>query len=95
MLGLRGLAEHLIDKHPEHVNAAGGREMTVIHVAASGGYPDILSLLFDHGVDVNSRGKYGNTPLRRATWNTRLEAGQFLLVMVRISKLEMILITPY
>ena len=79
MLGLRGLAERLIAKHPEHVNAEGGREMTPMHVAASRGHSNILSLLFNHDADVNGRGKYGDSPLLRATWNARLEAGQYLL----------------
>ncbi len=79
MLGLRGLAEHLVAKHPEHINAEGGREMTPMHVTASEGHSDILSLLSEHGADVNGRGKYGDTPLLRATWNARLEAGQFLV----------------
>ena len=79
MLGLRSLAEHLIAKHPEHVNAEGGREMTPMHVAAFNGYSDVLSLLSEHGADVNGRGRYGDTPLLRATWNARLEAGRFLV----------------
>jgi hypothetical protein len=79
MLGLRGLAEHLIAKHPEHVNAMGGGEMTPMHVAASAGHSDILSLLIEHGADMNGRGQFGDTPLHRASREARLEAGQFLL----------------
>jgi Ankyrin repeats (3 copies) len=79
MLGFRDLAKHLIVKHPEHVNATGGKE-TPMHAAASEGHSDILLLLIEHGVDVNDRGKYGSTtPLHRASENARLEAGQFLL----------------
>ena len=77
--GLHDLVEHLIAKHPGHVNAKGGREMTPTHVAASEGQADILSLLFDHGADLNGRDKYGDTPLHRATWNAKVEAGQVLL----------------
>jgi hypothetical protein len=79
MLGFRDLAEHLIVKHPEHVNAKGGQEVTPLHVAASAGHSDILLLLFEHGADVNGRGIYGDTPLHRASARARLEAGQFLL----------------
>jgi ankyrin repeat protein len=78
--GFRDLAEHLIAKHSEHVNARGGRENTPIHVAPSEGHCDILSLLIEHGADVNNgQSEYGNTPLHRASENGRLEAGQFLL----------------
>jgi ankyrin repeat protein len=78
-LGFRDLAEHLIAKHPEHVNASGGFEVTPLHVAASAGHPDILSLLIEHGADVNRRGVGGDTPLHRASEKARLAAGQFLL----------------
>jgi hypothetical protein len=79
MLGFRDLAEHLLAKHPEHVNARGGREMTPIHVASSVGHSDMLTLLIEHGADVNGRGTDGNTPLHEASRNARLEAGQLLL----------------
>jgi ankyrin repeat protein len=78
--GFCDLAEHLIAKNPEHVNARGGGEMTPIHVAASEGHSNILSLLIKHGADVNGQGTYyDNTPLHRASRNARLEAVQFLL----------------
>jgi len=52
-LGFRDLAEHLIAKHPDHVNARGGYEMTPMHAAAVAGCANILSLLTEHGGDVN------------------------------------------
>ncbi|KAF8489007.1 hypothetical protein F5888DRAFT_1213754 [Russula emetica] len=79
MLGFRDLAEHLIAEHPQHVTVGGGREVTPLHVAASAGHSDILSLLIEHGADMNGRGRYGDTPLHRASDKGRLEAGQFLL----------------
>jgi Ankyrin repeats (3 copies)/Ankyrin repeats (many copies) len=78
-LGFRDLAEHLIVRHPEHVNVRGGREVTPMHAAASAGQADILSLLIQHGVDVNGPDMDGETPLHRASENARLEAGKFLL----------------
>ena len=79
MLEFRDLAEHLITKHPEYECAWGGDEVTPLHVAASAGHSDILSLLIEHGADINGPGKFGSTPLHRASLYTRLEAGQFLL----------------
>jgi hypothetical protein len=79
MLGFRDLAEHLIAEHPEHVNARGGVEVTPLHVAASAGHSDILSLLIEHGADMGGRDKDGHTPLHRASDNARLEVGQLLL----------------
>jgi ankyrin repeat protein len=78
MLGFRDLAEHLIAEHPEHVNAKGGRDVTPMGVAARRGHVDILSLLLEHGADVDDRNT-GQTPLYRASQSGRLEAGQFLL----------------
>jgi Ankyrin repeats (3 copies)/Ankyrin repeats (many copies) len=78
-LGFRDLAEQLIAKHPEDVNARGGIRVTPIHAAASAGHVDILSLLTEHGADVNGRGKDGDTPLHLASWWARPEVGQFLL----------------
>jgi hypothetical protein len=78
-LGFRDLAEHLIVKYPEHVNARGGDEATAMHAAASAGHANILSLLTEHGADVNGRGKRSGTPLHRASLNAKVEAGQVLL----------------
>ena len=79
MLGFRDLAEHLIVKHPEHVNARGGDEVTPMHVAAISGHADILSLLLDHGANLDERGIIDQTPLHRALWSAKLEAAQCLL----------------
>jgi ankyrin repeat protein len=55
-LGFRDLAEHLIAEHPEHVNARGGNDVTPMHVAARAGHADILSLLLEHGADLEGQG---------------------------------------
>jgi hypothetical protein len=74
-LGFRNLAEHLIAEHPEHVSARGGFRVTPVHAAVSTGQADILSLLIQHGADVNGRGRTSRTPL----FSARLETAQFLL----------------
>ena len=79
MLGFRDLAEHLIAKHPEHVNATGGWEVTPLHIAASAGHADILSLLLEHGANVHARGINDWTPLHRASVYGEVEAGLCLL----------------
>ena len=78
-LGLRDFAKHLIAKHPEHVNARGGYEVTPMHAAASAGHANVLLLLTEHGADVNGWGMLDETPLLRASENARLEAGICLL----------------
>jgi hypothetical protein len=79
ILGFYGLAEHMISKHPDHVNAKGGREVTPVHAAASEGHEDILSLLLEHGADLDGKGIIGQSPLHRASMEGALEAGKCLL----------------
>ena len=79
MLGFRDLAEYLIARHPENVNARGGIQVTPMNVAASEGHANILSLLLDHGADVDGRDNEGSTPLHRALIKGKLEAAQCLL----------------
>jgi hypothetical protein len=71
--GFRDLAEHIIAKHPEHVNARGGRDKTPIHVAAYRGRVDILSLLLEHGADLEGQGITGpkSTASGNHEWKTR------------------------
>jgi ankyrin repeat protein len=77
--GFRDLAEHLIAENPDHINARGGSKETPMHVAASQGHINILSLLLDHGADVDVRNKTGETPLLRASWTGKREAGWYLI----------------
>ena len=80
-LGFRNLAEHLIAGHPEHVNArdTGPNKATPMYAAAGGGYTDILSLLLQHGGDVNFKNPCRFSLLHKASYAGKLEAGQFLL----------------
>jgi hypothetical protein len=75
------LTERLIVKYPKHVDARGGRHQTPIHAAVNLGHVKILSLLIEHGADMEgqSRTIYGATPLSRAARYGRLEVGQCLL----------------
>jgi ankyrin repeat protein len=79
--GLRDFAEYLITEHPEHVNARDGTDETPIHAAADAGHANIISLLIEHGADMEAGSWVVNdgTPLHRATLRGRLEVGQYLL----------------
>ena len=79
MLGFRDLAEHLIAKHPEHINARGGKWVTPMHAAASAGHADVLSSLLENGADVDVQGSSDLTPLYPASRYGNLEAVQVLL----------------
>jgi ankyrin repeat protein len=78
-LGLRGLAEHLVAEHPEHINARSENGFAPIHAAARKGHVDVLALLLEHGADVDSRSVYNQTPLNWAAVEGEVDAGQYLL----------------
>jgi hypothetical protein len=46
---------HDLAEHPDHVNATGSREGTLMHVVALAGHSDVLSLMIEHGADMNGR----------------------------------------
>ena len=81
LLGFRDLAEHLISENPENVNARGGELETPMHAAVHAGHTNILSLLVEHGADMEglSMSKNKTTPLNYAAWHGKLEVGQYLL----------------
>ena len=79
LLGFRDLAKQLITEHPELVNATGGAKGTPMHAAAIAGYVDVLSLLFEHGADLEGRNDYDRTPLHEASYNGKIDAQQCLL----------------
>ena len=78
-LGFRDLAEHLIAEHPEHVSAQGGHDETPMHAAAAAGHADILSILHEHGADLDGPLINGRSPLYWAFVHDKLEAGKRLL----------------
>jgi Ankyrin repeats (3 copies) len=79
-LGFRDLAERFIVEHPEHVNARGGTHETPMHAAVNAGRANILSLLIEHGADMEGQSIYGWTPLHRAALSYgRVQVGQCLL----------------
>jgi hypothetical protein len=78
-LGLHDLAEHLIAKHREHINARNENGFAPIHAAAREGHVDILALLLEHGADVHCRNEYDQTPLHWAAARGEIDVGQYLL----------------
>ena len=79
-LGFRDLAAHLIAEHPENVNGWDPDwEESAMHVAAERGYTEILSLLLEHNVDIDSRDSDRETSLHRASYRGKLGVGKYLL----------------
>jgi len=81
LCGFYDLAEHLIDKYPEQVNAHGGYYVVPLVAALAGEHFGIAELLVRNGASatVNVRGDEGRTPLHSAAFYGYVEVVRFLL----------------
>jgi Ankyrin repeats (3 copies)/Ankyrin repeat len=77
--GFYDMAEHLVGKHPEHINARGGRMATPLVAALCGKHFEVAELLHQNGADVNVRDHGEGTILREACANEALDIVQWLL----------------
>jgi ankyrin repeat protein len=77
--GFHDLAEHLVGKHPEHINARGGLMATPLAAALHGEHFEVAELLYRHGADVDVRGNWENTLLHQASWDGLLVLVDWLL----------------
>ena len=64
--GFYDLAEHLVGKHPEQVNARGGQLVSPLVAALRRKHFQIAELLHQNGADVNVRGYDKSPPLQTA-----------------------------
>ena len=64
--GFYDVAEHLVGKHPEQINAMGGRMGTPLVAALCGKHFEVAELLHRNGADVNVRDHWRDTPLRES-----------------------------
>jgi ankyrin repeat protein len=76
--GFFDLAEHLIGKHPGHINARGEQWLTPLGAALDGRHFQVAELLYQHGADVDA-GRSSYTPLYAACNNQDLDIAQWLL----------------
>ena len=77
--GFYDLAEHLVGKHPEHINARGGMMATPLVAALCGKHFEVAELLHQNGADVDVRDHLEGTILREACRNEVLDIVQWLL----------------
>ena len=76
--GFYDLAEHLVGKHPEHINARGGKMLAPLVAALCGKHFVVAELLLRYGADINLRSGQ-NTPLRAASFDGSLDIVEWLL----------------
>ena len=77
--GFHDLAERLIMKHPEQVNAAGGLVLAPLPAALSKRHFRVADLLIKHGAIVDVRDAWEWTPLHVATILERVDSMRWLL----------------
>ena len=77
--GFYDLAKHVAVKHPEHVNARGGRLVSPLGAALYGRHFEVADLLHEHGTDVNVRGNREWTLLHQASRNGLVDTARWLL----------------
>ena len=78
LCGFHDLVKYLIAKHPQDVNADGGRYMKPILAALAGEYFEIADLLRHNGSDPHVRGVRGS-PLESAAYHDNPEVVQKLI----------------
>ena len=77
--GFYDLAERLIMKNPEQVNARGGRIVAPLPAALYKGHFDVANLLYRHGSAVDVQGEYDYTTLHIASLQDNLGIVWWLL----------------
>ena len=77
--GFHDLAEQLIMKHPQQVNANCGHYVSPLGAALGREHLDVAQLLFEHGADLDVRGKFRRTPLISAPSRGHCEIVEWLL----------------
>jgi ankyrin repeat protein len=79
LCGLPQLVKYLIRKYPQYASDVGGNYGSALHVASDAGHLRVVQLLLKHGVGVDVRGMWDQTPLQFASDAGRLDVVKFLL----------------
>jgi ankyrin repeat protein len=79
LCGFYDLAKHLVVKHPEHVNAGGGRLVSPLGAALYGKHLQVAELLYEHGADVHVRGNAEWTLMHSILRDELVDATRWLL----------------
>jgi ankyrin repeat protein len=77
--GFYDLAERLITKHPDQVNARGGRNLFPLPAALCKRHLNVANLLYRHGAVVDVHGESERTPLYVASCHGQVDIMRWLL----------------
>jgi ankyrin repeat protein len=73
------MVQHLVSKHPQDVNAIGGKCGTPLHAPVARGHVEVSQLLLANCIDVNIRRIDGQAPLHLTSGRGQLDIVQLLL----------------
>jgi ankyrin repeat protein len=79
LCGFHDIAEHLVNAHPQHVNARGGKRGTPLHAAADNRHLSVVTLLLECGADIGSQDSSSRTPLHLASYHGYAEVVSLLI----------------
>ena len=79
LCGFHDLAEQLVIKYPQQVNAACGYYVSPLAAALNGGHLKIAQLLYEHGADIDVLSRSNVAPLYGASCSGHHEIVQWLL----------------
>jgi ankyrin repeat protein len=79
LCGFRDIAEHIVDVHPQDINARGGKRVTPLHAAVHKGHLSVVMLLVERGADLESRDSRSRTPLHVASYLGYAEVASLLI----------------
>ena len=79
LCGFRDIANHLIDAHPQDINARGGKHVTPLHAALERGHLNVAMLLVERGADMASRDSKSRTPLHIGSYYGYTEVVSLLI----------------
>ena len=85
LCGFQDLVEHLVIKHPQHVNACGGSRGTPLAAALVERHFQTANILHDNGANLDVHYRNGYTPLQSAAWYGDHEMVQVLLGYVDVN----------
>jgi ankyrin repeat protein len=77
--GFYDVAERLITKHPDQVNARGGLNLFPLPAALFKRHLHVAKLLYSHGAVVDVQGQYKHIPLHAASYQRQVDTMRWLL----------------
>ena len=77
--GFHEMVEYLALKYPQYSNAISGGAGTALHLASDKGNIEVVRSLLKCGVDVDARGRWGQSPLQFASSRGHFDVVQCLL----------------